>query len=50
MGQLACEEKSSEIAAISRLLELLEINGCIVTIDAMGTHCKKRGGSYPVVE
>lgn len=29
--------KSNEITAISRLLEMLEINGCIVTIDAMGT-------------
>ena len=37
LGQLACEEKSNEITAIPRLLELLEINGCIVTIDAMGT-------------
>lgn len=37
LGQLACEEKSNEITAIPKLLELLEINGCIVTIDAMGT-------------
>ena len=37
LGQLACEEKSNEITAIPRLLELLKINGCIVTIDAMGT-------------
>lgn len=37
MGQLACEEKSNEITAIPKLLEMLEINGCIVTIDAMGT-------------
>lgn len=36
MGQLACEEKSNEITAIPKLLEMLEINGCIVTIDAMG--------------
>ena len=37
LGQLACEEKSNEITAIPKLLEMLEINGCIVTIDAMGT-------------
>ena len=37
LGLLACKEKSREITAISKMLELLEINGCIVTIDAMGT-------------
>lgn len=37
MGQLACEEKSNEITAIPKLLEMLNIKGCIVTIDAMGT-------------
>lgn len=37
MGQLACEEKSNEITAIPKLLEMLEVNGCIITIDAMGT-------------
>lgn len=37
LGQLACEEKSNEITAIPQLLEVLEISGCIVTIDAMGT-------------
>ncbi len=37
IGQLACEEKSNEITAIPQLLEMLDINGCIVTIDAMGT-------------
>lgn len=34
IGQLACEEKSNEITAIPKLLEMLEIKGCIVTIDA----------------
>ena len=33
------EEKSNEITAIPRLLELLDLKGCIVTIDAMG--CQK---------
>ena len=37
LGQLACEEKSNEITAIPKLLDMLEIKGCIVTIDAMGT-------------
>lgn len=37
LGQIACKEKSNEITAISKLLEMLEISGCIVTIDAMGT-------------
>jgi len=37
LGQIACEEKSNEITAIPKLLEMLEIQGCIVTIDAMGT-------------
>ena len=30
------DEKSNEITAIPQLLEKLELNGCIVTIDAMG--------------
>jgi predicted transposase YbfD/YdcC len=40
LGQMACEEKSNEITAIPKLLELLELKGCIVTIDAMGTQTK----------
>ena len=36
LGQEATEEKSNEITAIPKLLELLELKGCIVTIDAMG--------------
>lgn len=39
LGQLKTEEKSNEITAIPQLLKLLEINNCIVTIDAMG--CQK---------
>jgi predicted transposase YbfD/YdcC len=35
-GQLVVEEKSDEIAAIPKLLRLLEPEGCLVTIDAMG--------------
>jgi len=36
LGQVATEEKSNEIAAIPRLLELLDLEGALVTIDAMG--------------
>lgn len=39
LGQLKTEEKSNEITAIPELLELLNLSGCIVTIDAMG--CQK---------
>ena len=52
LGQLACEEKSNEITAIPKLLEMLEIKGCIVTIDAMGTQTEiaksiiDNGGDY----
>jgi len=37
LGQAKVDNKSNEIMAIPELLELLEIQGCIVTIDAMGT-------------
>ena len=36
LGQQTVDEKSNEITAIPELLRLLEVNGCIVTIDAMG--------------
>jgi len=36
LGQVIVDQKSNEITAIPKLLELLEIAGCIVTIDAMG--------------
>jgi predicted transposase YbfD/YdcC len=39
LGQLKVDEKSNEITAIPKLLDMLEIAGCIVTIDAMG--CQK---------
>ena len=52
LGQEATEEKSNEITAIPKLLALLELKGCIVTIDAMG--CQRtiaeqivdQGGDY----
>jgi predicted transposase YbfD/YdcC len=52
LGQEATEVKSNEITAIPKLLALLELRGCIVTIDAMG--CQRdiakqivdQGGDY----
>ena len=52
LGQLAVDKKSNEITAIPELLELLDLHGALVTIDAMG--CQKeiakkivdRGGDY----
>ena len=38
-GQLAVDEKSNEITAVPMLLELLDIEGCIITADAMS--CQK---------
>lgn len=39
LGQVKTEEKSNEITAIPELLHALQLNGCLVTIDAMG--CQK---------
>ena len=39
LGQRAVDGKSNEIAAIPELLETLHLEGCIVTLDAMG--CQK---------
>lgn len=39
LGQVATMEKNNEITAIPQLLSLLDVKGCIVTIDAMG--CQK---------
>src|SRR3954471_15012712 len=36
LGQVVVAEKSNEIAAIPELLQLLDISGAVVTIDAMG--------------
>lgn len=52
LGQRKVDDKSNEITAIPALLSVLEIAGCIVTIDAMG--CQKEiastiiegGGDY----
>ena len=39
LGQVKVDDKSNEITAIPQLLRALELEGCIVTIDAMG--CQK---------
>lgn len=36
LGQVTVDEKSNEITALPALLQVLALNGCIVTIDAMG--------------
>jgi predicted transposase YbfD/YdcC len=38
LGQVAVEGESNEITAVPRLLELLELTGAVVTLDAM--HCQ----------
>jgi predicted transposase YbfD/YdcC len=55
LGQVAVDGKSNEITAIPQLLELLDLNGALVTIDAIG--CQKAiakkvvagGGDYVLV-
>ena len=52
LGQIATQAKSNEITAIPKLLELLDLHGAIVTIDAMGCQKEiartilKQGGDY----
>lgn len=36
LGQVKVEDKTNEITAIPKLLRLLDVSGCIVTIDAIG--------------
>lgn len=40
LGQVKVDNKSNEITAIPELLKLLALNGCIVTIDAIGCQTK----------
>jgi predicted transposase YbfD/YdcC len=42
LGQVKVADKSNEITAIPALLELLDIAGCIITIDAIGTQTSLR--------
>ncbi|MEZ5944315.1 MAG: ISAs1 family transposase [Planctomycetaceae bacterium] len=37
LAQVPTEEKSNEITAIPRLLRLIDLDGAVITIDAMGT-------------
>ena len=37
LGQTKVNAKSNEVTAIPELLDILDISGCIITIDAMGT-------------
>ena len=40
LGQRVIDKKSNEITAIPKLLEILDVSGCLVTIDAMGCQTK----------
>ena len=40
LGQVKVEDHSNEITAIPALLELLDVEGAIITLDAMGTQTK----------
>lgn len=52
LGQTKVKNKSNEITAIPELIKVLELSGCLVTIDAMGTQTKiaqliqERGADY----
>ena len=52
IGQVKVEDKLNEITAIPELLEIMDIDGCIITIDAIGTQTEimdeiiKKGGNF----
>jgi len=52
LGQRKIDDKSNEITAIPKLLKMLDVEGCVVTIDAMGCQRKiaeqiyNQGGDY----
>jgi predicted transposase YbfD/YdcC len=52
LGEVMVDEKSNEITAVPKLLEMLELHGAIVTIDAMGCQkeiaaaVRERGADY----
>lgn len=52
LGQRKVDDKSNEITAIPELLKVLDIQGCTVTIDAMGcqqqiaAQIREQGGDY----
>lgn len=54
LGQVAVDAKSNEITAIPKLLEMLDVSGAMVTIDAMGCQTKiaakiREGGGHYVL-
>jgi len=48
LGQVVTDQKSNEITAIPALLKVLDLAGCIVTIDAMG--CQREIASQVIDE
>ncbi len=52
LGQVKVDDKSNEITAIPELLKMLDIHGCIISIDAIGTQKEivstilEQGGDY----
>jgi len=52
LGEVKVDENSNEITAIPRLLQMLDLSGCLVTIDAIGTQTEiarqivEQGGDY----
>ncbi len=52
IGQVKVDDKSNEITAIPELIDILDIDGCIITIDAIGTQIEimdkliKKGGNF----
>lgn len=54
LGQVKVDDKSNEITAIPELLKVLSLNGCTVTIDAMGCQreivkqIREGGGDYVI--
>lgn len=52
LGQVEVEGKSNEITALPKLLQILDLKGCIVTADAMGCQrqiaakCAEAGADY----
>ncbi len=52
LGQVKTDAKSNEITAIPALLSMLDINGCLISIDAMGCQTAiaaqivEQGGHY----
>lgn len=55
LGQEKVSEKSNEITAIPKLLNLLEISGAIISLDAMGCQkeiaqlIRQQGGDYLLI-